>query len=69
MYDYFLFYNFSDPFARRTFSRLGQPIDSLRLLKSFLLVCKRFERFKRRWGEERLGVECINTPTLYNTFW
>ncbi|KAJ8399407.1 hypothetical protein AAFF_G00411190 [Aldrovandia affinis] len=45
--------------------------DSLQVysaLRSFLVLWKQLEVFKESWGRRQLGVEQINTPTLYKRF-
>ena len=50
-------------------SKTTHPIESFKLLKSFLLLWKRLEVFKRVWAKRKLIVEVIDTPTLYKAFW
>ena len=49
-------------------SRTLQPIESYRHLKTFLLLWKRLEVFKYNWGRNKLKVEEINTPRLFNEY-
>jgi hypothetical protein len=37
--------------------------------RNFMLIWKRIELLKVDWGRRKLGVEEINTPELYSTYW
>ncbi|KAF8571480.1 hypothetical protein P879_04525 [Paragonimus westermani] len=51
-----------------TLNILDSPVEAYTLLKKFLILWKRVELLKYAWGRRRLGVESINTPTLFKTF-
>ncbi|KAA3671893.1 uncharacterized protein DEA37_0004225 [Paragonimus westermani] len=51
-----------------TLNILDSPVEAYTLLKKFLILWKRVELLKYAWGRRRLGVEAINTPTLFKTF-
>ncbi|KAJ8353263.1 hypothetical protein SKAU_G00208300 [Synaphobranchus kaupii] len=44
------------------------PLQVYIALKSFLMLWKQLEVFKESWGQQQLGMEQINTPTLYKQF-
>lgn len=50
-------------------STLETPVEAYTLLKKFLVLWKRVELLKYTWGKRRLGVEAINTPSLFQMFW
>lgn len=54
---------------KRPVSRKQEPMLAYSLMRNFLLLWKRLQVFKYNWGKLRLGVEEINTPALYRTFW
>ncbi|XP_067884691.1 coiled-coil domain-containing protein 162-like [Heterodontus francisci] len=45
-----------------------EPISVYMALKSFLILWKQLEVFKEEWGRQKLGVEHINSVTLYKQF-
>ncbi|XP_062896851.1 uncharacterized protein si:ch73-242m19.1 isoform X1 [Mobula hypostoma] len=51
-----------------TSSKTLEPISMYRVLKSFLILWKQLEVLKDEWGRLKLGVESINTVTLYKQF-
>ncbi|VDP73569.1 unnamed protein product [Echinostoma caproni] len=44
------------------------PVEAYTLIKKFLILWKRVELLKYAWGKRRLGVERIDTPSLFKTF-
>ncbi|XP_069743650.1 coiled-coil domain-containing protein 162 isoform X2 [Narcine bancroftii] len=49
-------------------SKVAEPISIYRVLKSFLILWKQLEVLKEEWGRMKLGVEHINSVTLYKQF-
>ncbi|XP_041105837.1 uncharacterized protein si:ch73-242m19.1 [Polyodon spathula] len=47
---------------------LQDHIEVYTLLRAFLVLWKQLEVFKAEWGRQQLGVEDINTVSLYNQF-
>ncbi|XP_051881404.1 coiled-coil domain-containing protein 162-like [Pristis pectinata] len=50
-------------------SKTAEPISMYRVLKSFLILWKQLEVIKEEWGRLKLGVEHINSVTLYKQFY
>ncbi|XP_071809867.1 uncharacterized protein [Asterias amurensis] len=57
-----------DAMVKKSLSRTTESVKAYSLLKDFLLLWKRLEVFKAEWGQRKLGVEEIATPTLYKKF-
>ncbi|XP_072026117.1 uncharacterized protein [Amphiura filiformis] len=49
-------------------SRTAEPMASYMLLKDFLIIWKQLEMLKTDWATRKLGVEEINTRSLYKKF-
>uniref|UniRef100_A0A8C4RF21 Uncharacterized protein n=1 Tax=Erpetoichthys calabaricus TaxID=27687 RepID=A0A8C4RF21_ERPCA len=47
---------------------LENPVELYMLLKSFLVLWKQLEVFKKEWAREKLGMEEINTLSLHQQF-
>ncbi|XP_066569838.1 coiled-coil domain containing 162 [Amia ocellicauda] len=47
---------------------LQEPVEMYTVLQSFLVLWKQLERLKEVWGRQRLGVQQINTLSLYKQF-
>ncbi|KAG2468403.1 CC162 protein, partial [Polypterus senegalus] len=47
---------------------LQNPVELYMLLKSFLVLWKQLEIFKKEWAREKLGMEEINTLSLHQQF-
>ncbi|XP_015211614.2 uncharacterized protein si:ch73-242m19.1 isoform X3 [Lepisosteus oculatus] len=46
----------------------ADPVEMYSVLKSFLLLWKQLEVLKEAWGRQRLGVQQVNTLSLYKQF-
>ena len=57
------------PMKKGPLSRTTEPIAAYSLLKDFLIIWKQLEHFKEEWGNRKLDVQEINTPSLYKKFW
>ena len=55
--------------SEKKLSRTNQPLESYKLLKSFLLLWKQLEVMKADWGKRKLGLEKIDTIASYKEFW
>uniref|UniRef100_UPI00398EB9BA uncharacterized protein isoform X2 n=1 Tax=Pristiophorus japonicus TaxID=55135 RepID=UPI00398EB9BA len=51
-----------------TSSKAEEPIAAYSAFKCFLILWKQLEVFKEEWGSLKLGVEHINSMTLYKQF-
>lgn len=60
---------FSGPRKGKSLSLITEPIESYSLMKSFLVLWKRLEKFKANWMVTRLGVDDVNSHALYKTAW
>ncbi|KAJ8047612.1 hypothetical protein HOLleu_06654 [Holothuria leucospilota] len=53
---------------KKALSRTTEPVKAYILLKDFLLLWKRLEVFKEEWGQRKLMVQIIDSPSLYQKF-
>lgn len=56
------------PIQNVSLSRTQEPIKAYKLLKFFLLLWKCLEYLKYDWGKRKLGVETIESMSLYKDF-
>ena len=55
--------------ASVSLSRTQEPLKSYKLLKFFLMLWKCLELLKADWGRRRLGVQAIESMSMYRNFW
>lgn len=59
----------SGPTKGKSLSLIMESIESYSLMKSFLILWKRLEKFKTNWMVTRLGVDDVSSHTLYKNAW
>ena len=52
----------------RPLSYFNEPIDSLLLIRKFLLTWRRLAILQEEWGKRKLGVEKIDSPSQFREY-